>query len=186
MIYLQCLELLLNLWLNYVRVQHQLAYYCVQVGSAKLPVYMGINMILVLLYIVCFPAGKELFGGVFALKDFSTKYILAVPTANMTTDITAEIIITRWIPLFGLTENIICDNGKAFRSKLMQNICKRLQISMNFSSIYNPRANGLVESNNKLFGSLLFGMIKDKVHDWNRYVSFVTAGYNASVQTATK
>ena len=118
--------------------------------------------------------------------DHASKYLMAIPTPNMTAEWTAEMIITKWFPMFGYCDVLICDNGTSFKSKLMKNICKRLQITMNNSSVYNPRANGLVEVNNKLLGSMLFSMTKDKVDEWNRYLDFVISGYNASTHTTTK
>lgn len=123
---------------------------------------------------------------VLLIVDNASKYIMAVPTANMTAEVTAEALITKWMPLFGVCDTIICDNGTGFKSKLFQNICDRLQITMNNSSPYNPRANGLVEVNNKLLGTMLFSMVKDKVNEWNQFLDFVISGYNSSIHTTTK
>ena len=123
---------------------------------------------------------------VLLIVDNASKYVMGIPTANMTAEATAEAIITKWVPLFGLCDNIICDNGSGFKSKLFQNICNRLQIHMNNSTPYNPRSNGLVEVNNKLLGTMLFSMVGDKTNEWNQYLDFVISGYNSSVHTTTR
>ena len=122
---------------------------------------------------------------VLMIVDNASKYIMAIPTANMTSEVTAEAIITKWVPLFGVCDTIICDNGPGFKSKLFQNICDRLQISMNNSTPYNPRSNGLVEVNNKLIGTMLFSMVQDKVNKWNQFLDFVISAYNSSIHSTT-
>ena len=111
---------------------------------------------------------------------------MGIATPSQTAEITAEAIVTKWIPIFGLCDNMITDNGPAFNSKLIKNICKRLQINLNNSAPYNPRANGLIEVNNKLLGTMLFSMVKDKANEWNRYLDFVIFGYNSSIHSTTK
>ena len=86
----------------------------------------------------------------------------------------------------GLFDNLICDNGTHFRNKLMENICKRLQINMRNAAPYNPRCNGLTEVNNKLLGTMLFRMTNERPELWNRYVDFVISAYNDSVHTTTQ
>ena len=111
---------------------------------------------------------------------------MAIPTPRPTAEFTAEAILTKWVPIMGLFDNLICDNGTHFRNKLMENICKRLQINMRNAAPYNPRCNGLTEVNNKLLGTMLFRMTNERPELWNRYVDFVISAYNDSVHTTTK
>ena len=110
---------------------------------------------------------------------------MALPTARPTAEFTAEALITKWVPLMGLFDNLICDNGTHFKNKLISNIAKRLQINMRNTAPYNPRCNGLVEVTNKLLGSMLFRMTNDKPNEWNRYLDFVMSAYNSSIHTST-
>ena len=60
---------------------------------------------------------------------------------------------------FGIPRRIISDNGPAFKSTKIYKFASQYKIDWRYSSIYNPRANGLAESFNKTLIKLLKKMI---------------------------
>lgn len=49
----------------------------------------------------------------------------------------------------GPPEEILCDNGKAFTSKLMDNFCKDWCVKLTFRCAYRPSGNGVIERNHR-------------------------------------
>src|SRR3954462_1591144 len=83
--------------------------------------------------------------------DKFTKWIEAMLVTNQKGKMAVkffESIVYR----FGVTHNIITDNGSNFISKEFQDFCEGLGINISYASVAHPQTNGQVEKANSLVG----------------------------------
>src|ERR1041385_1813594 len=81
--------------------------------------------------------------------DKVTKWIKAVPITISTTLMTVN-FIKSIIFRFGVTHNIITDNGTNFTAAEFKFFCQELGIKINYASVTHPQSNGQVEKANGL------------------------------------
>ena len=58
---------------------------------------------------------------------------------------TARILYEGFILIFGAPERILMDQGKAFTSKVVEQLCSQFGISQLTMTAYHPQGNGKVE-----------------------------------------
>jgi hypothetical protein len=81
--------------------------------------------------------------------DKFTKWVEAVPVT--TQDSTSAINFIKSIVFrFGVSHNIITDNGTNFMSKEFKNYCGSMGIKLKFAFVAHPKTNGQVEKANDL------------------------------------
>ena len=122
---------------------------------------------------------------VLSIVDFATRYVLAVPTPSMEARVVAEVILSAWIPRFGVPRTVISDRAKSFTGIVMKTIYGALQVDVNITAAYNPNANGLIEQTNRNISSLLMVMLEEGVEDWPKKLPIVFSAYNATPQCYT-
>ena len=71
--------------------------------------------------------------------------IFAVTAAEFTAVSSANILVNKYIPLWGCPRTILSDNGRQFCSKLSQAVCQLLGVCKLATSSYHPNGNGGVE-----------------------------------------
>ena len=103
----------------------------------------------------------------------------------MEAKVVAEIMISMWIPRFGIPQMVISDRAKNFTGKILGTIYKALQVEVNLTAAYNPSANGLCEQVNRNISNLLRVMLEDGVDDWPKKLNILFSAYNATPQTST-
>ena len=62
---------------------------------------------------------------------------------------------------FGWHKQTVTDNAPAFKSKKIINFCYKYHISLNNSTSYYPRGNGLEESSNKSLVRIIKKLLED-------------------------
>ena len=122
---------------------------------------------------------------VLVIIDHATKFAHAVATPTMEASLVADIILSQWIPRFGVPRVVISDRARSFTGKIMSTIYKALQVEMCLTASYNPNCNGLVEQMNRSISSLLMILIEDDVSEWPKKLPMVFSAYNASIQSTT-
>ena len=122
---------------------------------------------------------------VLVIIDHATRYVMALPTPTMEAGVVAEIILSFWIPRFGIPRTIISDLAKTFAGKVLRTIYEALQIDINLTASYNPNANGLCEQVNRNISSLLRVMMDEGIEEWPKKLNVLFSAYNASPQTST-
>jgi transposase InsO family protein len=86
---------------------------------------------------------------ILAAMDYFTKWAEAVPLKEVKATDVVKFFKTHILYRFGTPQRIISDNGTAFKSSKVYALAEQFNIDWRFSSIYNPRANGLAEAFNK-------------------------------------
>ena len=79
------------------------------------------------------------------MVDRYTRWVEAVPIADMTAETVAYCFYTNWIPRFGTPKFITTDQGSQFESQLFNALAKLLGGKRIRTTAYNPQGNGLVE-----------------------------------------
>ncbi|CAB1100714.1 unnamed protein product [Ectocarpus sp. CCAP 1310/34] len=108
----------------------------------------------------------------------------AVTAEEFTAEGTVDILVNRYIPLWGCPLSLLSDNGSQFCSKLSQAVCARLPIRKATSS-YNPNGNGGVERVNHTMAQMLAMVVNKRQDDWDIHLPHVAFAYNNSVSAAT-
>ena len=122
---------------------------------------------------------------VLVIIDHATRYVMAHPTPTMEAKVVAEIMISRWIPNFGVPRTVISDRAKSFTGTVMRTVYGALEVDMQLTAAYNPACNGLCEQVNRNISSLLFIMVEEGGDDWAKKINLLFSAYNASVQSST-
>ena len=122
---------------------------------------------------------------VLVIIDHSTRYVMAHPTPTMEANLVAEIMISRWIPCFGVPRTVISDRARSFTGSVMKSVYGALEVDMQLTAAYNPSCNGLVEQVNRNISSLLMVMLEEGGGEWPKKLNLLFSAYNASPQTST-
>ena len=77
--------------------------------------------------------------------DRTTRFPLAVPISDITTETVWRTLLNHWISIFGFPSTIISDRGTQFTSSTWQTLCKQSGIEHQFTTAFHPQSNGLVE-----------------------------------------
>ncbi|GKA98005.1 reverse transcriptase domain-containing protein [Tanacetum coccineum] len=67
---------------------------------------------------------------------------------------------------FGLSGEIISDNGKQFQDNPFKDRCEKLYIRQHFASVKHPQTNGLVERANCSLGELIKARLDERSKNW--------------------
>ncbi|GKB57603.1 reverse transcriptase domain-containing protein [Tanacetum coccineum] len=89
-----------------------------------------------------FPEGPEKVKFLIVAMDYFTKWIEAKPVATITRNQIKKFVWDTIVCRFGLSGEIISDNGKEFRDNPFKDWCEKLCIRQHFASVKHPQTNG--------------------------------------------
>ena len=111
--------------------------------------------------------------------------MFAVTTAEFTAEGTANILVNRFIPLWGCPSTLLSDNGPQFCAQLATAVYKLLGIHKLTTSAYHPSGNGGVERVNHTMAQMLAMVCNEHQNNWDVHLPHVEYAYNNSVSAAT-
>ena len=111
--------------------------------------------------------------------------MFAVTTAEFTAEGTTNILVNRFIPLWGCPSTLLSDNGPQFCARLATAVYKLLGIHKLTTSAYHPSGNGGVERVNHTMAQMLAMFCNEHQNDWDIHLPHVEYAYNNSVSAAT-
>ena len=77
------------------------------------------------------------------------------------------------------------DQGKAFTSEVVEQLCSQFQISQLTTTVYHPQGNGQVEQAHQTLGRMI-GKLEDEYKgQWPRHLSKLTHAFNFTRSTVT-
>ena len=119
------------------------------------------------------------------MVDTLTRYIIAVPTVDRTTETVISSLQKHLFCPFDVPKSMRMDNAQEFRSEL-QNITSTYGIRLAISSPYHPQGNGIAQASvKKVLKALCLFCTEKYTKTWDLViydaVSFVNVSYNASV-----
>ena len=74
-----------------------------------------------------------------------TRYTRAYVTKDQKVSAAAKTLYKGFISIFGAPERILTDQGKAFTSEVVEQLCSQFGISQLTTTVYHPQGNGQVE-----------------------------------------
>ena len=111
--------------------------------------------------------------------------MFAVTTAEFTAEGTANILVSRFIPLWECPSTLLSDNGLQVCARLATTVYKLLGIHKLATSAYHPSGNGGVERVNHTMAQMLAMVCNEHQNDWDVHLPHVEYAYNNSVSAAT-
>ncbi|XP_020700078.2 uncharacterized protein LOC110112261 [Dendrobium catenatum] len=110
----------------------------------------------------------------------------AAPFKEVTSEHVINFFTHNIIYRFGVPRHVISDNGTAFKSTKIFKFVERHKIYWRYSSIYNPRANGLAEAFNKTLVKLLKKILTKNKREWHTKMVEALWAYRTTYKTLTK
>ena len=75
----------------------------------------------------------------------STRLVDAIPMEDATTKASADALLHHWVSRHGLASRCTSDNGVNFVAAVWKEMQSKLGIELNYTSLYSPQTNGLLE-----------------------------------------
>lgn len=123
---------------------------------------------------------------ILAATDYFSKWAEAIPLREVKTDNVMKFFRDNIVYRFGVPRRIISDNGTALKSAKIYRFIERHKIDWRYSSIYNPRANGLAEAFKKTLVKLLKKILSKNKREWHDKLTEALWAYRTTYKTATQ
>ena len=117
--------------------------------------------------------------------DYFTKWAEEIPTYVKDGKIVALFLFNHVISRFGVLQAIVTDQGSHFQNHMMDELSAKLGFHHENSTPYYLRANGQVESINKVMKTMLCRMVGDHKSNWHLNLFFTIWAYRTLVKIAT-
>ena len=98
---------------------------------------------------------------VLVIIDHFMRYTTAYVTKDQKALMAARILYKGFISIFGAPERILMDQGKAFTSEVVEQLCSQFGISQSTMTAYHPQGNGQVERAHQTHGRMI-GKLEDE------------------------
>ena len=89
------------------------------------------------------------------------------------------------ISRFGVPQAIISDHGSHFHNQMMVELSTKLGFHHENWTPYYPRANGQIESINKVLNTMLCRIVRDHKSDWHLILFSTILAYRNSIKKTT-
>lgn len=122
---------------------------------------------------------------VLVIVDHFTKWVELIPTRTQEAKEVAQAFYDRIICRQGCPRRFLTDNGAAFQSHLVENLCALFKITKIYSSAYYPQGDGTAERFMQSLNNSLAILSRHHPEDWPKYVPGVAFAYNTSVHSST-
>eukprot|EP00253_Pinus_taeda_P017216 PITA_17216 len=104
--------------------------------------------------------------------DYFTKWVAAIPTKHTTDKVMIDFLEDKIITRFGVLAKITTDNAKAFSFAEFSSFCFKYGIVLSHLSNYYPQGNGLAESSNKNFITIIKKIVGDNKRAWDSKIKY--------------
>ena len=98
---------------------------------------------------------------VLAIVDHFTRYTRAYVTKDQKVSAAAKILYKGFILIFRAPKRIFTDQGKAFTSEVVEQLCSQFGISQSTTTAYHPQGNSQVERAHQTLGRMI-GKLEDE------------------------
>ena len=122
---------------------------------------------------------------VLVIMDHFMRYTRAYVTKDQKASTAAKTLYKGLISIFGAPERILTDQGKAFTSEVVEQLCSQLRITQSTTTAYHPQGNSQVERAHQTPGRMI-GKLEDEYKgQWPRHLLKLTHAYNSTRSTIT-
>jgi hypothetical protein len=119
---------------------------------------------------------------VLVIVDMFSTLNVNVAKEDVTAEGTAQAIWDRWIPHYGVPEQVHADGGSAFTSKeVIQKLNALMRTKTSKITPGNPRGNGMAEKAVKRLRLALLNLVSGHPRSWPDLLTAVTLAHNTSV-----
>ena len=92
-----------------------------------------------------FPKSRTSFKYILSIIDHFTKWAVAVPMKDHTTETIAQGVLYHWVTIFGVPIRIHSDRGVMLESEGFHALCRLLRIHKSQTTPYGPQSDGTTE-----------------------------------------
>jgi len=117
-------------------------------------------------------SSKPAFNYALVIVDRFSRWPMAYPLKSLSAKAVCDAYIQMFMT-FSIPKVIASDCGSNFKSKLTQEMLKRLGCSPRFSSPGHPEANGLVERCNSSIKTMIYKLAQDNPKGWHLLLPYV-------------
>ena len=115
---------------------------------------------------------------VLVIVDHFTRYIRVYVTKYQKASTAAKTLYEGFILIFEAPKRILMDEGKAFTSEVVEQLCAQFRISQLTMTAYHPQGNGKVEHAHQTLGRMI-GKLEDEFKgQWPKHLSKLMHAYN--------
>lgn len=122
---------------------------------------------------------------ILVMTDLFSKYAFAVPTKDQSATTTAKALYAAVIQVVGCPERIHSDQGGAFQSAVMEQLCQLYGCRQSRTTPYHPQGNGVCERFNQTLLSLLSSLSEADQHHWPQKLPSLLQAYNNTTHGST-
>ena len=98
---------------------------------------------------------------ILVIVDHFMRYTQAYVTKDQKVLTAAKTLYEGFISIFGSPKRILTDQGKAFTSEVVEQLCSQFGISQLTNTAYHPQGNGQVEQAHQTLGKII-GKLEDE------------------------
>ena len=131
------------------------------------------------------PEIKNDFEYILTMQNQLSKFCLATPLLNALATTIADAFINNFICIFGAPKVILTDQGRNFRSKLIQKIARRFKIKRVKTTAFHPQSNGSLGRSHPALGEFL-KQYSEKDCEWDQWVEIPIFNFNTCIHEGTK
>ena len=122
---------------------------------------------------------------VLVIVDHFTRFTRAYATKDQKALTAAKTLYKGFISIFGAPKRILTDQGKAFTSEVVGQLCSPFRISQSTTTAYHPQGNGQVEHAHQTLGRMI-GKLEDEFKgQWPKHLSKLMHAYNLTRSAVT-
>ena len=132
-----------------------------------------------------FPQSESGNSYILVATDYFTRWAEAYPIPDQEATTVAKKLTNELFLRFSPPEQLHCDQGRQFESRLLAEVCELLNIQKSRTTAYHPQSDGLAERWNRTLLGMLATSVGEHPEDWEEYVSKACMAYNTSVHATT-
>ena len=122
---------------------------------------------------------------VMVMQDHFSKYVVTYVVKDQTAHTTTETLRNGYFGLFGVPAYLVSDQGKAFTSHLISNLCELYGVQKLRTSPYHAQTNGQVERMDQTIIRMISKLEQDKKAHWSEHLPEMLAAYNGTCSAVT-
>ena len=119
------------------------------------------------------------------MQDHFSKYVVAYVVKDQTARTAAETLRNGYFSLFGAPAYLVSDQGKAFTSHLISNLCELYGVQKLRTLPYHAQTNGQVERMNQTIIRMIGKLDEDKKTIWSEHLPEIMLAYNGTRSAVT-
>ncbi|GJY93242.1 reverse transcriptase domain-containing protein [Tanacetum coccineum] len=133
-----------------------------------------------------FPEGPGKVKFLIVAIDYFTKWIEAKAVATISSGQVKKFVWDNIVCRFGLSEEIVSNNGKQFSDNPFKDWCEKLNIKQRFASVKHPQSNGLVERANRSLGEGIKARLGEGNKNWIEEILHVLWAHRTMIKSSNR